>query len=218
MSRTLVVLVAATLFGSWAGSASAQDGPPLPAWAYPTAPPAPAGAGGGGGAAAAPDQTRYSLPGSDRQFTRAEVAGNAPADWRPDLHPAMPEIVAQGRTEVRACALCHYPNGQGRPENGPVAGMPAAYIVQQLMDFKNGTRVSSEPRMGPPANMVRLAKAMTEEEMRISAEYFSSFPYRKWIRVVETETVPKLRFGGGMFLPADGTEPIGRRSPAARTR
>jgi cytochrome c553 len=155
--------------------------------------------------------TKYGLPGTDRTFTRAEVAGPAPADWRPDLHPAMPAIVAEGRAEVRACALCHYPNGQGRPENGPVSGMPAAYIIQQLVDFQNGTRVSSEPRMGPPAAMVRLAKAMTMEEMSIAADYFASFPYRKWIRVVETATVPKLRFSGGMFMPAEGTEPIGNR-------
>ena len=88
----------------------------------------------------------------------------------------MPEIVAKGRTDVRACALCHYPNGQGRPENGPVSGLPAAYIVQQLMDFKNGTRVSSEPRMGPPANMVRLAKAMTAEDIAESIFWATSLP------------------------------------------
>jgi cytochrome c553 len=123
----------------------------------------------------------------------------------------MPDIVAKGRTDVRACALCHYPNGQGRPENGPVSGLPAAYIIQQLVDFQNGTRVSSEPRMGPPAAMVRLSKAMTMEEMAVAADYFASFPFRKWIRVVETDNAPRVRFAGGMFMPAEGTEPLGNR-------
>ena len=124
----------------------------------------------------------------------------------------MPEVVAGGRRpDVRACALCHYPNGQGRPENGPVAGLPAAYIIQQLNDFKSGARKSSEPRMGPPAAMVRLAQAMTAEEMATSAAYFASFPYQKWVRVVEAATVPKIRIAGGMWVPADGTEPIGSR-------
>jgi cytochrome c553 len=121
-------------------------------------------------------------------------------------------VVASGRApDVRACSLCHYPNGQGRPENGPVSGLNRDYIVQQLEDFKSGARKSSEPRMGPPANMVRIAKAMTREEMEIAADYFASFPYRKWVRVVEQSTVPKLRFAGGMFMQADGTEPIGNR-------
>jgi cytochrome c553 len=128
------------------------------------------------------------------------------------MHPAMPPIVASGRgQDVRACALCHYPNGQGRPENGPVSGLNEAYIIQQLQDFRSGARKSSEPRMGPPANMVRLAKNMTDAEIEASAAYFSSFAYRPWIRVVEASTVPKLRFAGGMFMPAEGTEPIGNR-------
>ena len=37
----------------------------------------------------------------------------------------MPDIVAHGkRPDVRACGLCHYPNGKGRQENAGVAGLP----------------------------------------------------------------------------------------------
>jgi len=210
MRLAFALLTVAIWYGGWVDRALAQERsspPDLPSWAYPMNP-SPGRGGGGGGAA---DDTRYGLPGTDRTFTRAEITGQEPADWRPDLHPSMPAIVARGRSEVRACAMCHYPNGQGRPENGPVAGFPASYIIQQLVDFQNGTRVSSEPRMRPPASMARLAKAMTAEEMAEAADYFASFPYRKWIRVVESPTVPKLRFAGGMFMPIDGTEPIGNR-------
>ena len=216
--RVLTVLtLGLTAVVGVANAAAQQQTPTPPAWAYPFTPPAPqaaagGGGGGGGAAAAAPaPQPKMSLPGTSLTFTRAEITGPAPADWRPETHPAMPDIVAKGRTDVRACALCHYPNGQGRPENGPVSGMPAVYIIQQLVDFQNGTRKSSEPRMGPPANMVRLAKAMTAEEMATAADYFASFAYQPWIRVVEASTVPKLRMQGGMYVPAEGTEPIGNR-------
>jgi cytochrome c553 len=189
----------------------------MPAWAYPVAPPAPGG-GAAQPAAAAPAPAadeKLTVPGSSASFTRAEIRdGFNVADWRPDLHGPMPEIVANGRRpDVRGCAFCHYPNGQGRPENGPVAGLPAAYIIQQMADFKSGARMSSEPRMGPPNAMIALAKAATDEEVRISAEYFASLRFRPWIRVVEAATVPKSTIVGGMFVPAPGggTEPIGQR-------
>jgi len=190
--------------------AAAQDVGPMP-WAYPLAP---AGGGAAGGAAAPTDQPR-TLPGSDRTFTLAQVRnGFDVADWRPDLHPAMPPIVAQGRSpDVRGCGFCHMPNGQGRPENASLAGQPVAYIIQQMSDFKNDLRVSAEPRMGPPRAMVTLAKATTDAETRAAAEYFASFPYRQWIRVVETNTVPVSVVSGGMYVPVSegGTEPIGQR-------
>jgi cytochrome c553 len=56
--------------------------------------------------------------------------GFGPADWFPGDHPVMPEIVAKGkRPDVRACALCHHPNGKGRPENAGVSGLPVAYFI-----------------------------------------------------------------------------------------
>ena len=212
MKRELTILIGLTAVAGVASvPAQAQD-PTPPAWAYPTNPPVLAG-GGAQATTPAPDTTPLHLPGTTLTFTRAQIRnGFGPSDWRPETHPTMPEVVANGRQpDVRACALCHYPNGQGRPENGPVAGLPAAYIIQQLNDFKSGARKSSEPRMGPPAAMVRLAQAMTAEEMATSAAYFASFPYQKWVRVVETETVPKLRIAGSMWVPAEGTEPIGSR-------
>jgi cytochrome c553 len=49
----------------------------------------------------------------------------------------MPEIVAHGkRPDVRACSLCHYPNGKGRPENADISGLPVAYFVQTMADFR----------------------------------------------------------------------------------
>ncbi|MBI3934773.1 MAG: cytochrome C-binding protein [Acidobacteria bacterium] len=184
-----------------------------PPWAYPVAPPAAPGAA----AAQAPqeDGTTKSVPGSSAAFTISQVrdAFNV-ADWHPGDHPAMPEVVVHGRRpDVRGCGYCHMPNGQGRPENSALAGLPAAYIVQQMADFKNDLRKTSEPRMGPPNAMIAIGKAATDEEVKAAAQYFSSFKFKPWIRVVESNTVPKTRIAGGMLAAAEpaATEPLGQR-------
>jgi cytochrome c553 len=126
----------------------------------------------------------------------------------------MPEIVAKGRRpDVRACGLCHYPNGKGRPENAGVAGLPVAYFIQQMHDFRNDVRKSGEPRKANTNVMIQIAKGMTEEEIKASADYFGSMKWTPWIKVVETNMVPKTRIQGGMYLRLEGkeTEPLGMR-------
>jgi len=135
-------------------------------------------------------------------------------DWHPGDHPPMLGVVGRGRKpDMFACGYCHYPNGQGRPENSSLAGLSAGYIAQQVADYKNGLRKSSEPTMVPPALMVAHAKSATEDDVKISAEYFASLKYKPWIRVVETETVPKTHVAGFMLVPLEGAgmEPIGQR-------
>ena len=112
-----------------------------------------------------------------------------------------------------ACGYCHLPNGLGRPENSSLAGLPAAYIAQQVADFKSGARKSSEPASLPVNLMVAVAKAATDEEVQAAAEYFAALKPKPWIRVVETETVPKTQVGGWMLVASEpgGTEPIGQR-------
>ena len=112
---------------------------------------------------------------------------------------------------MRACGFCHLVNGFGRPENASLAGLPAAYIVQQMADFKNGDRESSEPKMGPPNAMIQDAKAAHDDEIKAAAAYFASVPYKKWIRVVEARDVPKSKISGSMHVPTnDGNEPLGQ--------
>jgi cytochrome c553 len=196
--------------------AVAADGPP--AWAYgfpqPGAPAAPA-AGGGRGAQAAPDTSPKHLAGSTLEFTLAQIRdGFGPADWFPGDHPPMPEIVAHGRRpDIRACALCHCPNGKGRAENAPIAGYPVDYFIQQMHDFRSGNRKSADPRKANTNAMIAIAKAMTDDEIKASAEYFGAMPWTPWIKVVETAMVPKTRIAGGLFLALDGAEkePIGNR-------
>jgi cytochrome c553 len=195
---------------------AATDGPPPP-WAYGF--PSPAGAASAppatAPAAPAPDVTPRQLPGSSGSFTLAQIRdGFGPADWFPGDHPAMPDIVARGkRPDVRACSLCHYPNGKGRPENAGVAGLPVSYFVQTMADFKAEARKSADPRKANTNLMISYAKAMTDDEVKAAAEYFAAMKWTPWIKVVEAGTVPKTRIAGGMFLTVEGheMEPIGDR-------
>jgi cytochrome c553 len=164
-----------------------------------------------------PDDVRHTLPGSSGSFTEFQIHYDyGPADWYPGDHPPMPDIVAHGRErdKLRACALCHYPNGIGKPENGPASGLPAAYILEQLNAFRNGTRRSADPRKANTNEMIQIARHLTAEEMKTVAEYFSAIKWRPWVKVIESDTVPRARAGvNGLFMPLPGgeTEPLGRR-------
>ncbi len=195
-----LTVIAAFAFAATAGAA--EDGPPP--WAYPVNPPAAKTAA----PPPPPDTSPKTVPGSAVTLTLAEIRdlSRGVPDWHPGDHPPMPDIVAKGRPGgVLACGYCHLANGLGRPENSSLAGLPADYIVQQVRDFRSGARKSSVAAMGPPANMVALSKVSNDDEVRIAAEYFASLKRTPWIRVVETDVVPKTRVAGSMLV-ADGEE------------
>jgi cytochrome c553 len=181
-----------------------------PAWAYAIPAPAPAGA-----PPAAPDTSPKQIPGSTLSFTRQQISdGFGPADWFPGDHPTMPDIVAHGkRPDARACGLCHYPNGKGRQENAGISGLPVSYFIQQMNDFRNGMRKSAESRKTNTNLMITIAKALTPEEIKASAEYFAAMPWTPWVKVVEANSVSKMESRGGIWIPVDGAakEPLGMR-------
>jgi cytochrome c553 len=162
--------------------------------------------------------TVFTLPGSDKSYTPTQAWNFfGPVDWYPEDHPPMPDIVAKGRVEanIRKCSQCHYPTGRGRPENSSVSGLPVVYFIQQLQDMKNGLRKTSDPYKTNPDYCISYSKILTEQEISEAAEYFGSIKWTTpYIRVVETNTVPKTRVQR-IHLPlegaAAGTEPIGQR-------
>ncbi|HTV77901.1 MAG TPA: c-type cytochrome [Steroidobacteraceae bacterium] len=210
-------LVAVVLFGMVAGAPAAGRAQE-PLWAYgftgppsdrsPPPPPAPP----------PDDRTLLHVAGSRAAFTRAQIRDYyGPADWFPEDHPSMPAIVARGRKAatppIIACALCHLPNGNGRPENANLTGLTADYIVQQLQDFRSGRRTTSDARKTNTGLMGGFAKGMTDAEVTASATYFASLPAKASSRVVESDTVPRTRPVGGLFIPVKGggSEPLGER-------
>jgi cytochrome c553 len=163
------------------------------------------------------DGIKRSLPDTDRTFTRNEAYFDyGPADWYPGDHPPMPDVVAHGKQSegLRACALCHYPNGQGKMENGHVAGLTEGYILQQLAAFESGTRRSADPRKANTNEMAMIASRLTDAEKREVAAYYASIPFQKMVRVVETQAAPQVRTtSNGLMLPIEDlpTMPLGMR-------
>lgn len=186
--------------------AVAKEGPP--GWAYPvSAPDTSSGTVG--------NATVLHVPGSAAGLTRAQTTDRfAPPDWHPQEHPAMPAVVAKGRQpSLYACAYCHLPTGAGRSENASLAGLPAAYIEEQMADMKAGLRVGAVPTM--TAAMNAEATVASDVEVREAAEYFAGLrPKSGWIRVVESDTVPRTEVIPVNVLapvPGGALEPIRAR-------
>jgi cytochrome c553 len=178
-----------------------------PAWAYPVNPP--------DFKPAVDDGSLRHVPGSTRAYTLSQLRDFFMApDWHPGDHPVMPVVVAFGRKpDVYACGFCHRADGRGGPENAGIAGLPAAYIVQQMADFKSGARKSSMPSRLPVAAMTALSVAASAVEIDTAAAYFSALRPAANITVVETAVVPKSYVTGWHLaaLPGDEREPIGQR-------
>jgi cytochrome c553 len=150
------------------------------------------------------------IPGSARKYTPKEIDDlyNTP-DWFPDQHPPAPAIITKGKQGAMACGSCHLMSGLGHPESADVTGFTAAYLIQQMNDFRSGAREDFARRMDG------FAKAMTDDEIRQAAEWFASLPRRRFVRVVEAAMVPKTFVGQGRMRFIDpkqtGMEPIGDR-------
>ena len=164
-----------------------------------------------------PDAALLRAPGSTRAFTIAQIQAHYdPADWYPDEHPSpVPDIVQHGRQSdlLRACAHCHYHNGQGKPENGHVTGLPVRYFMQQLALFKSGGRTSADPRKANHAEMAQIARFLTDAEVKAAAEYYGAIGWQPWVKVVESDTAPRTRqSAAGLFIPlGPEVEPLGER-------
>lgn len=176
------------------------------AWAFPLNPPPDP-------RASKPEMNKpLQVPGSARSFMLADYdAMYGAPDWFPEDHPPMPRIVARGRKPAWACAYCHLPNGQGRPENAPLAGLPAAYIIEQVKVFRSGERVSGRPETA--RFMPAEARNVIDADLKTAAEYFSRLHFKPWTRVIETATVPKTHIAHWMLVTDadDAHEPIGNR-------
>jgi cytochrome c553 len=191
---------------SMAVGAQAQAGKDL-TWAYPTPDKAPPGTG---------DAGPKKIPGSTRSFTQTQIDDQFnPPDWFPDEHSPLPKVVKTG-IQAQACGSCHLMSGLGHPESANLAGLPVAYMLRQMEDFKNGTR--KDPMMheqsARAARMNIIAAGLPEEDMRSAVTWFANLKPAVWYKVEEAQTVPKSWVNGGRMrlpLPAGGTEPLGNR-------
>jgi len=193
---------------AWPAAAGPAASLPPPDWAYPIDPPS--------AASAHPDATTpRHVPGSHASYTDAQIANLFIApDWHPEDHRPAPEVVLHGRPpKVYACGSCHRMGGSGGPENAKLAGLPADYIMRQLQDYQHGVRTTAVPARVPQPFMIRLAKALTPQDMRAAAAYFSALKPIANIRVVEAARVPRTHPEGWRLAADEGgaLQPIGHR-------
>jgi cytochrome c553 len=181
----------------------------VPAWAFPTSPPPPKGTP----PVVYDSVTPHSVPNSSRQYTKKQVANafDIP-DWFPRQHPAMPAPVQYGvRPDGRACGFCHLPDGQGRPENGTLAGLPVEYTVRQVRAMRDGTRGHANPT-GTPNPMTSVAKGFTDDEVRAAARYYARLRLTRRNVIREVAQVPTTRIAGLLYaFDGTGTEPLAGR-------
>src|SRR5882762_62984 len=190
-------LVLALLCVLAAGAACGADNPPD--WAYPVNPP---------GFKPKPDDgAPRRVAGSGATYTLTQLRDRFISPlWHPEEHPLQPEVVAHGRKpDVFACGFCHRADGPGGPENANLAGLPAAYIAQQMADYKSGARKTAVPGRNIDL-MISLAKAATDAEVQAAAAYFSALKTRAVVRVVEADSVPRTYVTGWHFAAMDKGE------------
>jgi len=200
-----VLVVTTSTYGQTPATAKAADSPPQ--WAYPEnnpnyKPPV-------------DDGKPVRVPNSTAGYTWTQLRTRfiAPV-WHPEDHGPLPDIVARGRDpNVFACGFCHRADGPGGPENADLAGLPKSYFIQQMAEYRRGTRVTSVSSRLPPSLMIGLSKPITDAEVEAAAAYFSALKPRKRIKVVESDMVPKSYIAGLVWAATENgeREPLGQR-------
>ena len=150
-----------------------------------------------------------SVPGSTQELhaaRRSTISRTRPTGFPTNTRRA-PPLVQKGHGAALACGACHLMSGEGHPESAGLTGFTAAYLVQQMADFKSGARKDS-------ARMNAIAKDVSDEESRQVADWFAALKPRAWTKVTEAAMVPKTFVGQGRMRfvqPGGAMEPIGNR-------
>jgi cytochrome c553 len=73
---------------------------------------------------------------------------------------------------VQGCANCHGPGGAGEPPQNPyLAGQHAGYLAASMAQWKSGAR-----KTDMSGQMVQIARALSDEDVKALAAYFSAQP------------------------------------------
>lgn len=118
----------------------------------------------------------------------------------------MPTIVAARRDKGMSCAECHGPSGAGVSHTATLTGLPAAYIVEQVKAFRDGSRANDEMHFE--------TTHVSDADVRQAAAYFSGLRLRTArTRIIEAARVPTTQIETYMLVrtAGGGSEPIGDR-------
>jgi cytochrome subunit of sulfide dehydrogenase len=97
------------------------------------------------------------------------AAGMAHAQTSPAATPTVPAPAVaptSARYLAANCANCHGTNGQAQGGGFNLAGLPKAYIVEQMQAFKTGKRQATI--------MHQLSKGYSDAQIEQMAEYFAA--------------------------------------------
>lgn len=108
---------------------------------------------------------------SDASKPAAEVAKAAP-----EAEPVAENSIGAELYKTKTCFTCHGEDGKTPilPQYPNIAGQTAEYALQQMLDIKTGTRVN-----GMSAAMKGVMHLVSDEEIKILAEYVATFPRRE---------------------------------------
>ncbi|MEO8858689.1 MAG: c-type cytochrome [Burkholderiaceae bacterium] len=99
----------------------------------------------------------------------AQQKGVDPAQLAPAQAGAWLATRGRWADQVPACAQCHGPGGNGVGTSfPPLAGLPAAYITEQLQAWKDGTRPP-----GPQGLMQTVAQKLTSADIQAISAYYA---------------------------------------------
>jgi cytochrome c553 len=101
--------------------------------------------------------------------SQGNASGNAPAATGRE-----PVLASAGddRRQLQSCANCHGPQGVGDAAATPyLAGQHAGYLTATLGAWKSGDRNND-----PSGQMPRIAKSLTDEEVKTLVAYYAGLP------------------------------------------
>jgi cytochrome c553 len=169
---------------------------PVPTWAF-------------------PGPLNKSVPGSKLAYSDVQMWDRTNAvPWFPETHPEMPAAV-KGRLPLYACGYCHLPEGYGRPENAPLAGLPYEYLRQQSLEMRSGKRKLVDASFGPGINMNLTINhpLLSLKDIDETSLYYSKIPFKKFTKVIETDDIPRVTTNSFIYVfdNSGPREPLGER-------
>lgn len=118
--------------------------------------------------------------------------------------------------QIQACANCHGPGGVGMSHINPyLAGLDAKYLAASLGEWRSGAR-----RTDPSGQMPRIAKSLTDADIKALASYYAAqaAPQPRAVRKPAANrnaesTQPGAGSGGKEGSDVTGSEPRGTQGP-----
>lgn len=104
------------------------------------------------------------------------------------------EIASKGAGAAPACFSCHGPQGHGVADFPHLAGQGQQYLLEQLQQFKDGSRVN--PIMQP------IATALSDTDKQAVTAYFSNLP--KVAITAKPSDPATLKMASGEWLATRG--------------